>query len=145
MGNSLVYLKYWMAISALMYFVAMLFFLFLQNRLLEQMNTVSAKLFKDRFPPIPLSTEKFWLVLTTSMMLMLVLLCIFVALDPVAYMEMTLIVLASKMCSTLLYLALFARDKYFAYLVGALTDGPLFIITLAIFLQTVGTDLFLAF
>jgi hypothetical protein len=137
MDTGLVYLRYWMAISAGMYFIAMLFFLFGQNLLLEQMNTISKKLFKDRFPPIPLSSEKFWLVLTTSMMLMLVALCGFVAYNPGAFLEMTIIVLISKACSTSLYVALFAREKYFAHLVGALTDGPLFLITLLIYLQAI--------
>ncbi len=135
MEPGLLYLRYWMIASAVMYFVAGLFFLFLQNRLLEQMNTVSAKLFQDRFPPIPLSTEKFWLILTSSMMLMLVLLCAFVAMDPKKFLAMVFIILASKCCSTLLYLILFARKKYWAYLVGALTDGPLFVVTLIIFIQ----------
>ncbi len=135
METGLLYLKYWMIASAVMYFLAGLSFLFGQNRLLEQMNTVSAKLFKDRFPPIPLSSEKFWLVLTSSMMLMLTVLCGLAAFDPRQFMAMVIVVLASKLCSTTLYLIFFAQKKYFAYLVGALTDGPLFIVTLIIFIQ----------
>lgn len=137
MNNAIIYLRYWMGISAGMYFVAMLFFLFAQNQLLEGLNTVSRWLFKERLPLIPLSTEKFWLVLTTSMMLMLTALCGFVAYKPEAFLEMVIIVLISKLCSTSLYLILFGEKKYFAYLVGALTDGPLFLITLIFYLLAV--------
>lgn len=137
MNNAIIYLRYWMGISAGMYFVAMLFFLFAQNQLLEGLNTVSRWLFKERLPLIPLSTEKFWLVLTTSMMLMLTALCGFVAYKPEAFLEMVIIVLISKLCSTSLYLILFGEKKYFAYLVGALTDGPLFLVTLIFYLLVV--------
>jgi len=45
-------------------------------------------------------------------------------------------VLFSKACSTFSYLILFSFQKrYFAYMVGALTDGPLFVITLIIYLR----------
>jgi len=127
------YLRYWMTISAFMYFFAGLTFLFGQNFLARRMNNISGLLFKTR-PLMPESSEKFWLVLTTSMMLMLVICCAFVAVDPEKYLAITVVVLASKLCSTLLYFFFFARDKYFAYLVGALTDGPLFLATLSLFL-----------
>lgn len=137
MEKGLIYLRDWMVVSAVMYFMGMLVFLFGQNRLLEQINKISERLFKERFPKIPLSSEKFWLVLTTSMMLMLVVLCGFVAYKPEGFLEMVVIVLVSKFCSTSLYLVLFAKERYFAHLVGALTDGPIFIITLLFFLKAV--------
>ena len=134
LAGGMLYLRYWMLISAFMYFFSGLTFLFGQNFLAGRMNQISTLLFKDKRPLMPLSTEKFWLVLTSSMMLMLVILCAFAAVDPNAYLKMVIVVLASKLCSTTLYFFFFARDKYFAYLVGALTDGPLFVVTLAFFL-----------
>jgi len=132
--TGMAYLRGWMVISAFMYFFAGLYFLFLQNKLLEQINKVSSLLFKERFPLIPASTEKFWLVLTSSMMLMLVVISVFVAGNPEKYIAMVIILLFSKACSTGLYIWFFLKDRYFAYLVGALTDGPLFVITLFFYL-----------
>ena len=132
-------LKTWMIISAVIYGGGMLSFLFGQNLLLENLNKTSQLLFRDRFPLIPLSTEKFWLTLTTSMMLMLTALCIFAAADPKKYLAMVVIILLSKAGSTSQYLYLFFKQqRYFAYLVGALTDGPLFLVTLYFFLRAAG-------
>ncbi len=123
-------LRTWMIVSAVMYGGALLVFAFFQNALLESINGASKLLFKDKFPLIPLSSEKFWLVLTNSMMVMLVATCVFVAADVERYHEIVLIILFSKAASSLQYLRLFMKSKpYFAYLVGALTDGPLFLIT----------------
>ncbi len=134
METGLIYLRYWMIISIIIYSLSGLYFLLFPNRLLNQLNTVSGWLFKEKFPPIPLSTEKFWLVLSTSMMLMLVVISVFVAVNPEKYLQMVVIMLFSKFCSSALYLLFFLKDKYFAYLVGSLTDGPLFLITLIFYL-----------
>lgn len=129
-------LRVWMIISAVLYVVGGLSFLFGQNILLERLNRVSEMFFKDRLPLMPLSTEKFWLVLTNSMMLMLVVICVFVAVDVEAYYSMVWIILFSKAASTLQYAWLFATEKrYFAYLTGVISDGPLFVITLVLFLR----------
>jgi len=129
-------LKTWMIISIFLYAGGGLSFLFGQNLLLANLNRVSERLFKDRFPLLPLSTEKFWLVLTNSMMLMLVVICVFVAVNPERFYLMVVIILFSKAASTAQYLYHFFTDKkYFAYLVGALTDGPLFLITLFFFIR----------
>jgi len=133
-ADGLEYLRIWMIISAFMYFFSGLTFLFGQNFLLGQINAVSNMLFKGKYPLIPASSEKFWLVLTSSMMLMLTVLCIFAAVDPEKYLSMVAVVLVSKACSTGLYIWFFIKDKYFAYLVGALTDGPLFLATLIFFI-----------
>jgi len=128
-------LQTWMAISAVLYTVGGLSFLFGQNLLLENINNTSEKLFGDRFPRIPLSTEKFWLVLTVSMMAMLVTLSVYAAVDIERYYMMVPVVIVSKAVSTLQYSFHFATKRYFAHAVGALTDGPLFLITLILFLR----------
>ncbi len=131
-------LRIWMIISAALYVAGGLSFLFGQNILLTNLNRASELLFKDRFPLIPLSTEKFWLVLTNSMMLMLVVICIFVAADVSGFYNMVWIILFSKAASTLQYAYFFIAEKrYFAYLVGVITDGPLFVITLVLFLRVI--------
>ena len=128
-------LKTWMVISIVLYAGGGLSFLLGQNLLLENLNRTSQLLFKDRFPLIPLATEKFWLVLTNSMMLMLVVICVFVAHDPQQYYMMVVILLFSKAASTTQYIIFFNQRRFFAYLVGALTDGPLFLITLYFFIR----------
>jgi len=136
MSAEMVLLKNWMIVSVVLYVGGGLNFAFGQNRLLEGINKVSLWLFKDRLPLIPASTEKFWLVLTTSMMLMLVVCCGLAAHGIEKYYLLVIPVLFSKACSTTLYLGLFSFQKrYFAYLVGALTDGPLFVITLIFYLR----------
>jgi hypothetical protein len=127
-------MRVWMIISVFLYGSAVLVFLFGQNMLLRSINTASERFFGERFPPIPESTEKFWLVLTNSMMVMLIVICIFVAVNPERYLAMVVIILFSKFCSSSQYLYHFRKKKYFAHLVGVLTDGPLFIITLIFYI-----------
>lgn len=129
-------LRTWMIISAVMYFGAGASFLLGQNLLLENINRVSTLLFRDRFPLMPLSSEKFWLTLTGSMMLMLVVLCAYAAVDPVRFRAMVVVILCSKLFSSAQYLYYFLKEKrYFGYLVGLLTDGPLFLVTFYFFVR----------
>lgn len=129
-------LRSWMMVSAVLYTIGGLSFLLGQNLLITNLNRTSQMLFTDRFPLMPLSTEKFWLALTNSMMLMLVVICVFAAMDIERYYMMVVILLFSKACSSLQYLYLFITDKrYFAYLVGFLTDGPLCLVTLYFFIR----------
>ena len=80
------------------------------------------------FDPMPDSTEDFWLVLSTSMMLMLTLLCFAAAKSP-EVKAFAYIVMASKICSSGLYLLLFLFSaRYCAYLAGFITDFPLFVL-----------------
>ena len=136
MSAELVTLRYWMIASAALYLWGGFNFVVGQNRLLERMNAFSTRFFRDRMPLMPLASEKFYLVLTTSMMLMLVVCCGLAAYDVEKYYLLVVPVLFSKACSTVFYLLLFFFQKrYFAYLVGACTDGPLGLITLIIFLR----------
>jgi len=131
-------LRTWMIISAVIYAVGGLSFLLGQNRLLENLNRASQLLFRDRLPLIPLSTEKFWLALVNSMMLMLVVISIFAAADIEKYYMMVTVILFSKAFSSIQYLLMFIFGKrYLAYLVGFLSDGPLFLVTLFFFLRCV--------
>lgn len=130
----MVVLRNWMIVSVVLYLWGGFNFVAWPNRLLQWMNRFSTRLFQNRLPLIPLSTEKFWLVLTTSMMLMLIVCCAMAAYDVSSYHALIIPVLFSKACSTLFYLGLFLfGQRYFAYLVGVFTDGPLFLITLVLF------------
>lgn len=127
-------MRVWMIISIILYAGALLVFMFGQNMLLRSLNAVSERLFGNRFPPIQESTEQFWLVLTNSMMLMLVIICIFVAVNPEKYLTMVVIILFSKFSSTSQYIFHFWKKKNFAHMAGVLSDGPLFIITLIMYI-----------
>jgi hypothetical protein len=127
-------MRVWMIISMILYAPALLVFLFAQNLLIRNINRFSERFFQDRFPAMPESTEKFWLILTNSMMVMLIVICIFVAVNPERFLPMVVIILASKFTSSAQYSYFFWREKYFAHLVGVFTDGPLFIITLIIYI-----------
>ncbi|HUT53430.1 MAG TPA: hypothetical protein VM658_08570 [bacterium] len=130
-------LRTWMIISLVLYVVGGLSFLLGPNLMLENFNTLSQRLFKDRLPLIPLSTERFWLALTISMMLMLVVICAFVAADPQKYYVMVVVLLFSKAASTIQYIVLFSQRRFLAYAMGFISDGPLFIITLYFFIRAV--------
>jgi hypothetical protein len=79
--------------------------------------------------PLPPSSEYFWLVLATSMMVMLA----FIAFGSAASPQTRILAwthLASKFTSTACYAYLFIFDHhhYFAYLAGVITDFPIFLI-----------------
>lgn len=135
-GAELAQLQTWMKISALIYALGLLNFMFAQNMLLENLNRTSELLFRDRYPLIPLSTEKFWVTLTNSMMVMLIVICVMVAMDPAGNLNMVIVILFSKIVSSGQYIYLyFKREKYFAYMVGALTDGSLWLVTLFFYIK----------
>ena len=105
------------------------FFLFFGDLLLETGNRIGAVFF--HLPPMPLPSERFWLVLTVSLMVTLTAICYTIQKDPVANRKLTLFVLISKMTSTLLFLFFFFQTRQFNYLLGSVfCDGPIFLITL---------------
>ena len=72
------------------------------------------------------------------MMVMLVVICVYVAIAPERYFQMVVILLFSKFFSSAQYLYYFLKEKrYFAYVVGLLTDGPLFLVTLYFFIRAI--------
>lgn len=123
--------RVWMLISALMFGFAVPFFFFGGVWIVPVINFVSAHLCPLPLYPLPPDGMEgaFWRVLGVSMMAMLTWACWKVFQDVRQHSHLTPIILLSKFCSTSLYLVLFASDHYLAYLVGALTDGPIFLLT----------------
>ncbi len=121
----------WMLVSALTFAFAVPFFLFGGVFIVPAVNFVSAHVCPLPLYPLPQDGMEgaFWRVLAVSMMAMLTWACWKIYRDVRLHADLTPIVLVSKCCSTSMYLALFASHHYLAYLVGALTDGPIFLVT----------------
>ena len=121
-------LKTALNILALCFALAGLSFLFAQNFLLNNINQLTQHFF-PHLATLSLSTEKFWLVLTSSMMLMITVLSLLAAMDVRKKKDYCYFVLLSKACSTFLFIVFFfEQGRIPAYLVGALTDGSIFVI-----------------
>jgi len=119
-------LKWW----AFIFTVACLGFAIFQNYILEYINIIGGVVFKWERAPIPISSEKFWLVLTISLMVTLIYSAIQGAKDVVKNIAYVKIILISKLVSTLGYLIFFVISGFpFAYLAGAIIDGLILIIT----------------
>ncbi len=129
--------RVWMYISAWMYAVSGLCFLFGGGLIVKSINAFSAR-FLPSLPPYPLPVGSpeggFWLVLSLSMMAMITYICRAAYLDPRRNGRLVPILLLSKFCSSAFYLAFFIANRQLAHLVGFFTDGPLFIVTLLIWL-----------
>lgn len=101
-------------------------FLLLPNFVIDLINIGPNHL--GLFEPLPPGADAFWLVLGVSMMVMLAILCIAASYSPeIKVLAWT--VMAAKLCSSTNYLLFFAFSKhYFGYLVGFITDFPLFLV-----------------
>jgi hypothetical protein len=108
---------------AALFAVAAVAYLTLPNTALGIANGVSRAL--GDWPPIPLSTERFWVVLSFSMLVTLTVLAYSAQRDIRQNRALVLPILICKASSTICYLAFFATDRHLAYLMGALTDGTL--------------------
>ena len=119
-----------MFISIGLYGIAGAFFLFWGDWIPRCINAFSA-----RFANLPLYPESegvFWRVLSVSMMAMITWIALAVYRDLPANRPLVSVLLLSKGCSTGLYAMYFIQRHELVYLVGALTDGPLFLITWAL-------------
>ena len=122
----------WMLICAVMFGFAMPFFFFGGVWIVRVINAISPS-FLPAYP-VPASGFEgaFWRVLGVSMMAMLTWVCCCIYQDVRGRGYLVTVILISKFCSTALYGILFVSDHRLAYLVGALTDGPIFVITLVL-------------
>jgi hypothetical protein len=135
--------RIWMFISAWMYAGAGLCFLFGGGLIVKSVNMLSARV----FPALPLyplpgaSPEgKFWLALSLSMMAMITYICRSAYLDLRRNGRLVPILLLSKFCSSVFYMSFFVAYGHLANLVGFFTDGPLFLVTLALWLPAAVGD-----
>lgn len=120
-------LQFW----AGLFLVAGLVFVFFPNWIVQSLNKISLKL-TPTLPPLPLSDERFWVVLMFSLMITLTFLCYSAQDDLRRRKDLVQFVLISKAVSSLFFLLFFFIDRMaFAYLAGFLVDGSIFIITVA--------------
>ena len=124
----------WMLISAWMYGLGVLLFLVAGAHIPHIVNLISAKICSLPLYPLPSNQADaaFWRVLGVSMMAMITWIAAAAYRDPRANARLVPILLLSKFCSTALYFVLFCRHGYLAYIVGAVTDGPIFVATAAL-------------
>jgi hypothetical protein len=129
--------RVWMYISAWMYAGSGLCFLFGGGLIVRSINMVSARVFPF-LPLYPLPSDApegmFWAALSLSMMAMITYICRAAYLDVRHNGRLVPILLLSKFCSSMFYAAFFITFGHLAHLVGLFTDGPLFVVTLALWL-----------
>lgn len=126
--------QWWMRISVVMYGVGLPVFLLLGRQLTGFLSGLPKTMVQA--PPwsqSPATTEEwFWQVLGVSLMAILAVLCFFIAKDVRRYGPIIGALLAAKFTSTVCYAALFLVQCNGAYLVGAITDGTIFIVSLGL-------------
>lgn len=116
-------------------FLALVFFFFPAE--VFYLINVGPKVFKIT-ESIPDSSEKFWLVLATSMMGMLSALSFLAAESPLLR-GYTLTHILSKVISVAGFFYLFINDhRYFGYLLGMITDIPIALVLIWYLVRTTG-------
>lgn len=115
-------------------------FVFATDDLFGQMNNLSVH-YTPNLVPIANSAERFWMGLTISLMLTLIILCFGAALDLKQRMNWVPLLLISKFVSTVSFLAYFLTSQTsLAYLIGALTDGFIFLLTAFVYTKACRED-----
>lgn len=120
-------LQIWCRISIVLYAGTTLVFLFLPGLLFAEMNFTGRLL---GLPETPEPTEKFWLSLTISMMVMLCVCCAYVIRDPVRNADFCVPIVFGKIAGSLVALGAFLLWKpYPAHLTIVTTDVPMGVVT----------------
>ena len=123
-----------MRIYALTYLVCAGLFFFMPEETFYLIN-VGPRVFKIG-QEIPMPSEHFWIVLSTSMMMMLFFASAYTSAYP-AIKGMVWIHLLSKVTSVSGFIYLYLHQNYFAYLLGAAVDGSIVLVVLAFFLRSI--------
>jgi hypothetical protein len=122
-----------MRIYALIYLVGAFLFFFMPEETFYLIN-VGPRVFKLA-EEIPAPSERFWVVLSTSMMIMLFFAAVYSSMFP--YVKgFVAIHLLSKATSVAGFLYCFFQKRYFAYGIGAACDGSIFLIVLLFYLRS---------
>lgn len=122
-----------MQIWMIMLLGAGVIFLTQGNLLLIKINELSTS-YTPSLPLLPIPQEKFWLTLTTSLMVVLISMCYMVQKDVRKTISIVELFLISKFTSTLFFVIFFITDqRALAYAVGVFTDGAMFLVTYSFF------------
>ena len=135
----------WMWFSFFMYAFGLPFFLIFGRQIAAGLNRFPAMIVHNPpWPPAGVGMEvNFWQVLGVSLMAILALVCLFIARDVRRFGPVILALLAAKLVSTLCYGGFYIADGNGAYLVGALTDGFIFLLTAVLWLMASPGDRYL--
>ncbi|MCX5758385.1 MAG: hypothetical protein NTU83_07765 [Candidatus Hydrogenedentes bacterium] len=85
----------------------------------------------------------FWRVLSVSMMAMITWIAVQAYRDPRGHANLVPVLLLSKACSTACYTVFFIMYGHLAYIVGFVTDGPIFLVTAGLWYAAAGGDRYL--
>lgn len=122
-------LRYLLALWAGLFFVATCFFYWRSDELLQSFNTISLY-FELPLEMVNLSSERFWLVLTMSLMATLIYLCLSTAINIKKRLHQVGAILVAKFVSAVFFvIGFFFVSKSLAFLVGAVVDGGIYFIT----------------
>lgn len=122
-------LRYLLALWAGLFFIATCVFYFRSNELLQFFNDVSLY-FQLPLEMVSLSSERFWLVLTISLMTTLIYLCLSTAINIKKRLHQVGAILVSKSVSAVFFtIGFFFVSKSLAFLMGAVVDGGIYFIT----------------
>jgi hypothetical protein len=127
-----------------MYLFGAVFFLVAGAYITPIINAISLRICGLPLYPLPFTQLEgaFWRVLSVSMMAMLAWICGTAYRNPRANYNLIPVLLISKFCSTASYFVLFLLKGYLAFIIGSLTDGPIFIFTAVVwFLALPGKEL----
>lgn len=123
----------------MLFTVAYLCFIIFPDRILTILNE-AGKLAGWKGEPLQMSTERFWLVLAASLMVVLIISAIKALQNITKNIFYVKIIIISKLVSTTGFIYCLAfLEPAFAYLVGALADGMVFLITLLAYRRAVGS------
>lgn len=123
----IIILRWWM----ILFTVALAGFIFFSDRLLEILAIAGDGIFKWRWGMILPSEDYFWLVLTVSLMSVLIYSAYKAQSDIIKNICYVNVIIISKIASTVGFIvALIFSVHAFAYLVGAIVDGSIFLITI---------------
>ncbi len=118
-----------------LFLVAGLVFLLLPGTVFSVANALSEGLGLG-LAAVPPSSERFWLVLSFSLLVTLATLAFLVQRDVRRNRLLVVPILVSKITSALLYLAVFALlERHFIHLSGFAADFSLFVLTLVFYRQ----------
>lgn len=118
-------LQFWM----LAFLGSTVVFCFFGKELLNRFNQISSTFFPT-LPLIALPQEKFWLVLTLSLMVTLIFLCYWGQKNIQKNISALPPILISKFTSTFFFFVFFLMESHsLAYFIGMLVDGSVFLIT----------------
>lgn len=135
----------WMLISAGMYALGCAGFLVVGAYIPNAVNTVSRYTTPLPLYPLPANAPEgaFWRILSVSMMAMIAWIAVQAYRDPRRHGNLVPILLLSKACSTACYTVYFIMYGHLAYVVGFMTDGPIFIVTAGLWYAAAGGERYL--